>query len=206
MGFFKKNLLKTDYIEDFKVFRALFLYFLFQTERINRLQNKKSEFNLSDMLKMSEDDLNVFTEVMRKKFKVIGMNTIDGHLLFFPDIGFFSFPVICSNKGYAVNGYALPLYSNLSLCLIPSGPSDDDLHLSRNIMMQFSVGLNSQNCLIPKELENEDERKIIETIFDFKEKALIHQNRCNSINFLVQAMYRSAGLNFDEIIESKQIV
>lgn len=206
LGNFKDKHLKSSFIDDYNIFRALFLYFMFQVERFNLVVEREGNgWNLSELLNMPDEQLNTISEDMRKKFKIVAMNTIEGHLLFFPEVGYYTFPILCSETQYPVRALALPLYSTLCLCLVPHGPTEDDLQASRNVMMQFSVGLNDNYniCLIPNELKDNDEKFIIDTIKDYRARAIDHQKQCDELDYLVRYMYASVGLNFDEVVASK---
>jgi hypothetical protein len=209
IGIFKTKYLKSNIINDYNIFRALFLYFMFQVERFNLVIQKEGKgFSLEDLLNMKEVELNTISEEMRSKFIVVAMDAVDGHVIFFPEVGFYSFPIINSSTGTAVNALALPISPKRTVCLVPVGPSESDIQTSRNVMMHFSVGLNDNydKVLVPQEIEHYSDDDIIKEIKDYRSKAILHQRQCNDMNFLVQLMYASAGVNFNDVekLESKE--
>lgn len=206
LGNFKDKHLKASFVEDYNIFRALFLYFMFQVERFKLVIQKEGDgWSLADLLQMPDAQLNTLSENMRNKFKVVALNTVEGHLLFFPEVGYFTFPILCSANQYPVWALALPLFPNLSLCLVPKGPTEEDLQNSRSVMMQFSVGLNSNYniSLIPPELVGEKEDVIKAALLEYRAKAIEHEKNCSKLDHLVKLMYATAGLNFDEIMSKK---
>ena len=202
LGHFKARHLKSDSLDNYEIYRSIVMYFMFQTERFKRFSKIESKsLSLSDLLSMPEDELNTLSEGFREKFDLVTMRPVEGHVLFFPEVGYFTFPILCSEEQFAVYAFSLPLYPDLSVCLIPKGPSVEDMEASRNLLMSFSVGVNdnADKILIPQVLDTYTNEQLIKIISEYRGKAVSHSKDCNKLNEKVREMYARSGHNYDEV-------
>lgn len=198
IGKFKKSHFKLEYIDDYEIFRSLFLYFLFQNERFCLSINLKSSgVHLKELLTIEDGVLNTFTEKMRNENIICALNTVDHQLMFHSNLGYFSFPIL-KNKAFWVWGQAVPLFPNLALAMIPKGPSKNDIQSARKNLMMFSVGLNNHfdKIIIPPELREYSNKIFIDQIPIYRNRARQIEEQCNQMNLLVRMMYAYSGLPF----------
>jgi hypothetical protein len=196
---FKNKHFNSPYIENYEIFRSLFLYFMFQSERFSLNAGiKNSGLSIKDLLHLDVEILNTFTEKIRENNTICAMNTIDGQLLFHSNVGYFTFPVKCTFNQSFVWALAVPLFPNLALTMIPNGPSKNDMNEARQSLMLFSVGLNSnyKKIIIPNEYSDFPDDLIFEQLKIFRKEALELEKNCNQINFLIRSMYSLAGVKY----------
>lgn len=207
LGKFKNGKFKESYIDDYSIFRALFLYFIFQGERFSLnagILNKG--WTIKELLALDEQTLNTFTESMRDKYVVRAINPPDGHLIFHSSVGYFTFPVICQMDQSCVWGLAVPLFPNLVLTIVPIGPTIKDIILAKNVLMKFSVGLNKNydKIIIPAELEYVSDQEISQWINESRFDASKMEKDFIHLDYLARLMFSKVGLNYDEYMTQKR--
>ena len=189
LGLFKKHHLNNPDLQDRKVYRAPFIYIIFQLERI-RLAKKKERlmaenpFN-KDVFEFDEVEIEHTVIALEQQYKLVALNTEKGDFLFFPETGFFQFPVFDSNKHIDIfNCFAIPVSLNTALCLVPNIVDTEMILNSKKNLTLFSVGLNNEFCakiILPPldKLVSDEELKDI--ILKMREDAIKFQRELEEI-------------------------
>lgn len=144
---------------------------MLQLERI-RLAKQPDELEINvydkNIFKLSDKELDQCAFAMQVKYKLVGLNTLEGDYLFYPELGYYTFPIFNFEESLEIHkGIAIPLKLNLALCLIPHSASESMIRHSRKNLSLFSVGLNEVLCkkvLVPPlecEISQSDLAKVI---------------------------------------------
>jgi len=132
IGKIRKSLLENGSFpryDKYDYFKAINLYFLFQFKRyclveslgssILNIINQRDGLNINKLLDLTENDLNIISEIFRDEFKIISAVLPDNHYSFFPELGYYTVPVFCILTVKQGHAFVLPLTEKLSICLVP---------------------------------------------------------------------------------------
>tara|TARA_R110002049_G_scaffold293452_1_gene478454 strand:- start:376 stop:1188 length:813 start_codon:yes stop_codon:yes gene_type:complete len=209
LGIFKQQILekKQNEVDNWNVFRALFLYFFVQTARFSKFladDSEKLENTLEELLSMEEAALNTIVSKYMEKYSVATIGVPDDHILLFPETGFFTFPLMDSGcvTGFTFS-YAVPLFPSLALALVPKTLEKSYEDQIKRQLMSYSVGINEDNCnrvVIPASLsEVNEEAVIIEGIKYYRKISIETAQNVHKLRSLVVEMYEKVGLKVGAI-------
>lgn len=146
-------------VSDWKTYRALFLYFMIQTQRFGkaRLAEKEERYQtqLDEFLKRGEGFLDSMVQIKQLEYMIAWVGMPDGIAMFFPETGFFQFPVEDDKciTGYTI-AYAFPITPKAAVVMVPLTVNRKKLLEQRGWLQEFSIGLNqnASKVLIAKEV------------------------------------------------------
>lgn len=204
LGIFKQQILdgKKQEIDNWNVFRALFLYFFVQTARFSKFladDSEKPENSLEELLSMDEASLNTIVSKYMDRYSVATIGIPEDHVMLFPETVFFTFPLMDSGciTGWTFS-YAVPLFPNFALSLIPKTLEKSYEDQIKKQLMMYSVGINEDNCnrvVIPANLLDVNEQStIIEGIKHYRNIAIKVTQDVHKLRSLVVEMYDKVGL------------
>ncbi len=183
LGRFKKQIKKgcNTEIDNWKMYRALHLYFIGQKERLPKAK-PELQFNnslpLDSLFEMDESHIDLLVQAFAEKYNIATLDVTDGHLLFFPETGFFQFPIEDEKELYGFSLVtAVPLTPYTVMAWVTK--SANLQQLNRGIMEAFSVGLNNNTSRIlipPVMLKNKEHQEIKKTILSHRENAKKHMD------------------------------
>ena len=150
LGKLKEKFLDSKKIENSKIYHSPFIYFMLQLERIRRVktpeENEVNVFN-KNIFDLTISELEQCAHTMQLKYKLVALNTLENDYLFYPELGYFTFPIFNFEESFAIHkAIAIPIKLNLALCLIPRSASEKMIQSSRKSLSLFSVGLNEILC------------------------------------------------------------
>ena len=152
LGIFKKQIIekKQNEVDNWSIFRALFLYFFVQTARFSKFlaeDSEKPESTLEELLSMEEAALNTIVSKYMERYSVATIGIPEDHVMLFPETGFFTFPLMDSGciTGWTFS-YAVPLFPNFALALVPKTLEKSYEDQIKKQLMMYSVGINEDNC------------------------------------------------------------
>lgn len=208
IGTFKHSILPTAKdgesvkIDDWGVFRGIYLYFLFQSQRYSKAQLPEEENKLDELLKKDEQFLDTFVSAYAQEYQLVSMKLPPGKFLFFPEIGYFQFPTQDAGcvTGFTL-GFAFPLSPSLAVALVSKSAGREQLISVLPTLEAYSVGLNdnmSRIVIAPVVLESVSQERIVEVIRGYREKAIETVGAIHKIRELTVNAYEKIGLRVDE--------
>lgn len=150
-GIFKTKYLNEPDIKDKNVRRAPLVYFYLQFSRFLKVKNPtKASFFKSpygkDIFTLSDEEIDECVAGINYHFKLVKVSAGEGHAFCYPEVGFFTFPILNPKTHKIYNCFAIPVYLNEVLCLIPKEVESEWINQSREYLHAFSVGMNDENC------------------------------------------------------------
>lgn len=204
IGIFKQQILdkKHNEVDNWSVFRALFLYFFTQTARFSKFladSSQEPKNTLEELLSMEEVELNTIVAKYMESYSIATIGVSEKHILLFPESGFFIFPVMDSGciTGFTFS-YAVPLFPSLALALIPKTLEKSFEKQVEQQLMSYSVGINEDNCnkvVIPPSLfEANTKDAIMDGIKYYRKISIETVQNIHKLRSLVVEMYEKVGL------------
>lgn len=189
-------------ISDWATYRALFLYFLMQSERF-RISKLDHQATPTSIFGKDEAFIDQLISVMMETYNVLWIGMPTGHVLFFPESGVFQFP---TEDAECVTGFtfslAVPLTPFMALAMVPKTIAVDRLFEQRAQLQGYSVGVNenASRILIPKVVTDNNKNEIlIETITNYRKAGIEVTKATHEIRELTVKMYDLAGLSLGPI-------
>ncbi len=187
-------------VSDWAVYRALHLYHFVQVARFKkvRLEDGKEGSDLDTMLLKGEDYLNQLVMAHASDHKVLWVQLPEGFAFYFPETGFFQFPV--EDPGCVTGwtyGYAVPLTPFVALASVGKTVDEKRLFEQRQQLSAFSLGLNqnvSKALIPPQALKAASDEEICAEIIRMREAAVETTKAVGQIRELVVKMYDTVGL------------
>lgn len=190
-------------LDNWEQYRAGYLYFMIQSARYSKAmltpeQRVAEEHHLDRLLLKGEDFLNGLVSIDMEKHQLLAISMPDNQILFFPEVGFYPFPV--NDPGCLTEytfGYILPITPFVALARVSKTADLKQLLGSRAQISGYSVGSggNNHRVLIPKLLrEQKTDQEIIDMFKAQREAAATVITSVEKIRGLVVDMYARAGL------------
>ncbi len=199
---FKPELVKNPIkdVADWAVYRALHLYHFVQVARFKKvhLEDGTEGSDLDAMLLKGEDYLNQLVLAHASDHKVLWIQLPDGFAFYFPETGFFQFPV--EDPGCVTGwtyGYAVPLTPFVALASVGKSADEKLLFNQRNQLSAFSLGLNqnvTKALISPQALKAATDEEICAEIQRMRGAAVETAKAVGQIREQVVKMYESVGL------------
>lgn len=191
-------------VTDWKVYRALFLYFLAQAQRYAKAQlddNSQTQtlHPLDDLLKKDEKYLDQIIQVDMAEYSIVSVNMPPGKILFFPETGFYQMPLTdpgCITK--FTMAYVVPVTPFTALAKVSKTINFEKTKVERDNFSTFSVGINDymKRVLIPKSVKEQYKHSEIRDMMETDRKTAIDViTGVIQIRELVVKMYSMAGIH-----------
>lgn len=180
------------------VYRALFLYPFVQVKRFMKVKQLGSDAaKLDEMLLKGEAFLDQLVSVHAADHKALWVELPPEFAFFFPEVGFFQFPVEdpgCITKW--TYGYAVPISPFVALATVSKTADENKLLETRHQLSAFSLGLNqnARRALIPPQAVS-DPDVIKEEVHRMRRAAQETTKTVDQIRELVVKMYDTVGLS-----------
>lgn len=186
-------------VDKWEHYRATFLYFMIQVARYAKVRAPpKDGVDLDEMLLKGEEFLDQLVGVSMQKNQIVALTMPPGQILFYPEVGFFQFPV--KDPGCITDftfGYAVPITPFVALAKISKTADMKHLHDNRGQLSSFSIGLSGQkgHVVIPKIIrEQKNDLEISKMLESQRQAAIAIVAGTHEIRDLVVQMYESAGM------------
>jgi hypothetical protein len=202
VGKFGAELVKADAaaeVTEWKVYRALYLYFVIQVQRFLKAKGIQGKsLDLDSLLMKGEDYLNQFALAEQVENKVGWVQIPRETYMSVCEVGFFQFPV--RDKGCVTGyttGYAVPITPWVALFRISRTADIDSLFEDRMQLGACSLGLNenARRVILPDRLYSRDSESLIrDDLLRMRKTSVRVVRKIEKVRRLTISAYQSIGI------------
>ncbi|EPZ50032.1 hypothetical protein M902_0387 [Bacteriovorax sp. BAL6_X] len=162
LGMYKSTLIGSGETSNWKIWRALHMYIIFQTARISLLKSDRSY--MDQLIGMSEEEIDLITYKRFEQNNILELPIDNSKFLCVPEIGFFGFliPSLKRSNSIFERINIVPITPSNALIVAPKSVTKEQLLSIRELIPQLSVGPSSDHnkVIIPYSLDARDEEII----------------------------------------------